>query len=242
MKETENEDQISFTEINFDELSSGPEQYIQTLIVSLGNPDERVRKYAFQVMCELADERAVKILTGYLNHRDNLVRYSVKKALEAIKEKRPGRFEEIISGGQPKVGTNYALWIIVLAAFMVTSSMTIVFINRGEVDNKAKNSSTAGKKNKTASQPVSPANVITYDAKGVPTVKITGIVSAYNSIKREAGINLNSYGDFCKIIFADDMKIDFTLGSKIELTAEILHNDNINPVILKAVSYKLLKQ
>ncbi|HOT74842.1 MAG TPA: hypothetical protein PK467_03590, partial [Candidatus Wallbacteria bacterium] len=149
----------------------------------------------------------------------------------------------IISGGQPKVRTNYVLWIVVLAAFMVTSSMTIIFINRGEVDNKAKNSSAAGKKNKTTfASPAAPANVITYDAKGVAVIKITGIVSAYNSIKREAGINLNSYGDFCKITFADDMKIDFVTGSRIELTAEILHNDNINPVILKALSYKLLKQ
>ncbi len=243
MKETENEDQPAFIAVDFEELSSGPEQYIQNLITSLGSPDERVRKYAFEVMCELADERAVKILTGYLGHEDNLVRYSAKKALEAIREKCPGRFDSVIdnipAGAAYK---NYIFGIILFTAVFALTLTLLILFNKPRGDNylqsvAERSGGGAVKRNVEASSPAG-INVISFDEKGAPSIKINGFVSSYNSIKREAVVDLNPFGDCCRVIFAEETKVDFLKGSKIEIEAEILHNDNINPVLLKARSVK----
>lgn len=243
MKEIESEDQPAFIAVDFEELSSGPEQYIQNLITSLGSPDERVRKYAFEVMCELVDERAVKILTGYLGHKDNLVRYSVKKALEAIREKCPGRFDAVIDPAPAgAVYKNYTFAVVLFAVvFALTLTLLIVF-NKPRGDNYlqsvAERSGGGTMKRPSPAEVPAGANVIKFDAKGAPSIKISGFVSSYNSIKREAVVDLNPFGDSCRVTFAEEMKVDFLKGSKIEIEAEILHNDNINPVLLKARSVK----
>ncbi len=231
------EEQLGSMIVDFEELSSSPEQYIQTLVASLGSPDERVRKYAFEVMCELADERAVKILTLYLEHKDNLVRYSVKKALEAVIKKCPGRFEAIINRAPLKAPLKnylragfFAVAVLILSAYIYFLNMKVdYYLPAASLQNKEKQIKTAA---------AGGANFIKYDEKGVPVITVRGIVGSYNSIKREAVIDLNSYGDSCKIIFGDSMKIDFSIGSKLQVEAEILHNDNINPLLLRAKSYK----
>ena len=243
MKEIESEDQPAFIAVDFEELSSGPEQYIQNLITSLGSPDERVRKYAFEVMCELVDERAVKILTGYLGHKDNLVRYSVKKALEAIREKCPGRFAAVID--PPPAGAvykNYTFAVILFAAVFALTLTLLILFNKPRGDNYlqsvAERSGGGTMKRPSMAEVPTGANVIRFNEKGAPSIKINGFVSSYNSIKREAVVDLNPFGDSCRVTFAEEMKIDFLKGSKVEIEAEILHNDNINPVLLKARSVK----
>jgi hypothetical protein len=234
------EEQICSMAVDFEELSSSPERYIQTLVDSLGSPDERVRKYAFEVMCELADERAVKILTLYLSHKDNLVRYSVKKALEAVKKKCPGRFDAIINCAPPAAGAGKKISGVSGFLFFAVAAVIIIpllYNAKFEKDMPAVSGpGGAVKQIKTAG--AGGTNVIKYDEKGAPVITVKGLVSSYNSIKREAVIDLNSYGDSCKVIFDDSMKIDFTKGSKLEVEAEILHNDNINPLLLKAKSYR----
>jgi HEAT repeat protein len=242
MKEIESEDQPAFIAVDFEELSSGPEQYIQNLITSLGSPDERVRKYAFEVMCELVDERAVKILTGYLDHKDNLVRYSARKALEAIRGKCPGRFDPIIDQAPAgAVYKNYTFAVVLFAVVFALTLLLLILFNKPRGDNYlqavAERSGAGAAKRSSAEAPAG-ANVIKFDEKGAPSIKINGSVSSYNSIKREALVDLNSYGDRCRVKFAEDMKVDFLKGSMVEIDAEILHNDNINPVLLKAKSIK----
>ncbi len=235
------EEQICSAALDFEELSSSPERYVQTLVDSLGSHDERVRKYAFEVMCELADERAVKILTLYLTHKDNLVRYSVKRALEAVKKKCPGRFEAVINcasqpaGAAGKKISGVSGFLFLAAAAVVAAAL--MYGAKFEKDAPAVSApGGAVKQIKTAG--AGATNVIKYDEKGAPVITVRGLVSSYNSIKREAVIDLNSYGDSCKVIFGDLMKIDFSKGSKLEVEAEILHNDNINPLLLRAKSYK----
>lgn len=243
MKETESEDQPAFIAVDFEELSSSPEKYIQNLIASLGSPDERVRKYAFEVMCELIDERAVKILTGYLGHKDNLVRYSVKKALEAIREKCPGRFDAITDPAP--AGAAYKNYVFAVVLFAVVFALTLtllILFNKPRGDNYlqavAERSGGGPLKRPAADSFRAGANIIRFDEKGAPSIKINGFMSSYNSIKREAVVDLNPFGDSCRVTFAEEIKVDFLKGLKVEIEAEILHNDNINPVLLKARSVK----
>lgn len=231
------EEEFGSMVVDFEELSSSPEQYIQTLVAALGSPDERVRKYAFEVMCELCDERAVKILTLYLDHKDNLVRYSVKKALEAVIKKCPGRFEAIIKRAPLKIsGKNY--WLAGLSAGALLAVSLYMYHLSVKNDYQPSAAFLQSKEKRINMAAAGEANFIKYDEKGTPIITVKGMVSSYNSIKREAVIELNSYGDSCKILFEDSMKVDFSKGAKLVVEAEILHNDNINPLLLRAKSYK----
>lgn len=240
MKETEETNLPAVIAIDFEELSSSPEQYIQNLITSLGSPDERVRKYAFEVMCELADERAVRILTGYLNHRDNLVRYSVRKALDSICEKCPGRFDAIAGGARAEgAAQRLRFFKPALALFATVFAVTLaglVLLDKPREDKHmaAVAGRVDGEARSRAAARVAGKNVIVFDAKGAPSIKLSGIVSSYNPIKREAVVDLNAYGDSCRLVFADDARVDIIKGARIEVEAEIVRNDNINPVLLKA--------
>jgi len=167
----------------------------------------------------------------------------VKKALEAIREKCPGRFDEFIDPAPAgEAYKNYVFGVILFAAVFALTLTLLVTFNRPRGDNylQAVAERSGGGMMKRSSPSAVPAgsNVIRLDEKGAPSIKINGFVSSYNSIKREAVVDLNPFGDSCRVTFAEDMKVDFLKGSKVEIEAEILHNDNINPVLLRARSVK----
>ncbi len=222
------------------------DEYIKTLISQLGSPVEAVRKKAMGDLTSIDDPKAIKILTGFISHKDNLVRYSVRRALNEIEKRRGDKlggigngYAAIISapGDSSELQTRTSSKIFIMATLLILLHVGLAayfFFRRAPENALADTASNVfHSSTKTAAPDRSKYNVINFDNNGGAAIKIKGIVIYINKIKREAIVTMNYSTAKCVMSFKDGITMDFEAGNIVEAEGELIRNDNIGPVLIQ---------
>ena len=225
------------------------EDQIKNLISQLGNPDESERKKAMDSLSAIESPDAAKCLAGYMTHKDNLVRYSVRKALNEIKARKGTEFDdELIENTLPagkersdiKAGRVITFLIILIS--VTAGSVYHFYFKPGEQTAASTNRYTLSLQAGPAAKNNEDYNIIRQDEKGAPVLKVKGLVSQSNKIKRELKVLFGAQGDCSIVSFPENVKMDAESGDNVEIDGELIKNDNIGPLLIKCRKIKILRK
>jgi len=210
------------------------DEYVRAIVERLSCPDENVRKTAVKYLEEIDDPQMVKILAEYQNHGDNMVRYSVRKALVSIKNRSGDKFDSIIVKGdereiEKKPETGYAVVTFIVIAIFFGAAVYMIR-DDGGAHTPEVNISSRGAAKESGTWKL---NVVRF-VDGKPMIKIAGQPASIDRIKREAVFMIGERGGGCIVSFPDELDISaLTMGRKFEVEGEIVRNDNVNPPLVK---------
>lgn len=227
-----------------------PEEKIRQIISLLGSPDNSVRKQAVISLSSINGPEAIKCLAAYLTHKDNMVRYSVRKALNDIKARGGSNFSEasgVLTSAADKTASEVKMGSIITIFFiLIIISSGIGYYLYFKTDRQPstvrKAFAATAKTAADVKNDYEKYNVIRRDEKGTPVLTIKGFVSQLNKIKREATIFFGTRSDGAIVAFPENIKMNIDSGANVEIVGELVRNDNIGPVLIKCRSVKTLRK
>ncbi len=226
------------------------EEYVRELISQLGSPLEAARKKAMNDLSALDDPKSIKTLAGYISHKDNLVRYSVRRALNDIKRRQGDNFEkagnEVISltsapgekTEKSKSGGINLIFIVSLLILFQAGLAAYYFTRLAPNDLNHNNKTNKNSVSSLALPDPSKYNIVRFNKNSVAIIKIKGTVINKNSISRNALVAMSNSTAKCLLNFKEDMKMNFQTGESIEAEGELLRNDNIGPVLMQCLKIR----
>lgn len=211
------------------------DEMVRALLDRFASPDENVRRSAMAELESIDDPLAARALLEYQGHPDNLVRYSVKKALATIKNRLGDKFEgQITAAGEndeakrsgPGNAPFAAICFLVVAVYFAASFYILRNIGGGTTADVPDAPAAAAKGGKQR------FNVVRF-VGGKPMIRTRGLASSVDRIRREAVFLIGDHGEKCVAAFPDGVQMDVSAGGVYEIEGEIVRNDNVSPPLIE---------